>query len=71
MAESVRAILGDATEYLAVAGAVSASYIALKLCLSILKALHTFVLSKYAGIGSYLRKKGEWAGQCVLLQVPG
>jgi hypothetical protein len=42
----------------------------LRLCLSVFKALHTFVLSKYAGIGPYLRKKGEWAGQCVL-QFPG
>ncbi|XP_060561787.1 very-long-chain 3-oxoacyl-CoA reductase-like isoform X2 [Ruditapes philippinarum] len=61
MADSVRTILGGATEYLAVAGAVSVSYVALRLCLSVFKALHTFVLSKYAGIGPYLRKKGEWA----------
>ncbi|XP_045174346.2 very-long-chain 3-oxoacyl-CoA reductase-like isoform X1 [Mercenaria mercenaria] len=61
MADSVRAILGSSTEFLAVAGTLSVSYIALKLCFSILKALQTYVFSRFSGIGPYLRKKGEWA----------
>ncbi|XP_052271223.1 very-long-chain 3-oxoacyl-CoA reductase-like isoform X2 [Dreissena polymorpha] len=59
--ELVRSILGSATEYLAVVGAISASYVALKFSITILNWIQLYVFGKCRDVGVKLRSYGQWA----------
>ena len=63
MAGQISAYLGNFTELFALVGAGTASYIALKACLSLLKAFRVFVLSRTGQMAPYFRSHGEWAGK--------
>jgi len=63
VAEVIRSLLGPYTEYFAAVGTVATSYIAFKICFTILNFIRVYGISRLIGYAKNLKTKGEWAGK--------